>query len=182
MMDKAHCVMNMEDEEEYLDFYDFSKAYGNHPLFVDTAQEESKKANSDEWSECDLEDGEESFSIVDEKSSQSFSIVDKPETTNSFSIVDKPETTTDEEFAITSVSSISAAPRGEGQTREQVFHSLDIKKAKLLPSGEVLLGNGKLMGHRQFHYIYKQKPRLPDQREAIVINKVALEYRKLRAL
>jgi len=38
------------------------------------------------------------------------------------------------------------------------------------------------MGHRQFHYIYKQKPRLPDEREAVVINKIAVEYRKLRAL
>jgi dihydrofolate reductase len=67
-------------------------------------------------------------------------------------------------------------------TREQVFLGLKIKKAELLPSGEVRLGNGKIMGHRQFHYIYKQKPRLPDDREAVVINKIALEYRKLRAL
>jgi len=51
-----------------------------------------------------------------------------------------------------------------------------------LPTGEVRLGNGKIMGHRQFKYIYKQKPRLPDEREAVVINKIAVEYRKLRAL
>lgn len=51
-----------------------------------------------------------------------------------------------------------------------------------MPSGEILLGNGKLIGHRQFHYIYKQRPRLPDDREATVISKLALEQRKIRAL
>ena len=38
------------------------------------------------------------------------------------------------------------------------------------------------MGIRKWQYIYKQKPRIPDEREAVVINKIALEYRKLRAL
>jgi hypothetical protein len=71
---------------------------------------------------------------------------------------------------------------GTGKTREEVFLGLDIKKAKLLPSGEVQLGNGKIMGTRKFNYIYKQKPRLPDNRECRLVNKIALEYRKLRAL
>jgi hypothetical protein len=26
--------MNMEDEEEYVDYYDFSKTYENHPLLI----------------------------------------------------------------------------------------------------------------------------------------------------
>ena len=69
-----------------------------------------------------------------------------------------------------------------GKTREEVFLGLNIKKAKLLPSGEVQLGNGKIMGHRKFHYIYKQRPRVPDSRECVLVNKIALEYRKLRAL
>ena len=34
MIDKRHCIMNMEDEEEYLDYYDFSKTYKNHPLLI----------------------------------------------------------------------------------------------------------------------------------------------------
>lgn len=59
---------------------------------------------------------------------------------------------------------------------------MEIKKAKLLPTGEVLLGNGKIMGHRQYAGTYKQRVKLPDDRESIVINKVALEYRKARAL
>jgi len=59
---------------------------------------------------------------------------------------------------------------------------LNIKKAERLASGEVKLGNGKIMGIRKFHYIYKQKPKLPDTREAVLINKIALEYRQLRAI
>ena len=27
-------MMNVDDEEEYVDFYDFSKAYENHPLLI----------------------------------------------------------------------------------------------------------------------------------------------------
>ena len=34
MIDKGHCRMNMEDEDEYVDFYDFSKTYENHPLLI----------------------------------------------------------------------------------------------------------------------------------------------------
>jgi hypothetical protein len=32
---------------------------------------------------------------------------------------------------------------------------LNIKKAEILPSGEVKLGNGKIMGTREWHYLYK---------------------------
>lgn len=71
---------------------------------------------------------------------------------------------------------------GTGRSREQVFEELNIKKAELLTSGEVRLGNGKVMGTRKWHYIYKQKPRPKDERESVLINKIALEYRKLRAL
>mmetsp|Transcript_35832 Transcript_35832/g.34867 ORF Transcript_35832/g.34867 Transcript_35832/m.34867 type:complete len:85 (-) Transcript_35832:699-953(-) len=32
MIDKQHCFMNPEDEREYEEFYDFSKAYEHLPL------------------------------------------------------------------------------------------------------------------------------------------------------
>jgi len=32
MMDKGHCLMNTDDEEEYEEFYDFTKTYEDHPL------------------------------------------------------------------------------------------------------------------------------------------------------
>jgi len=51
-----------------------------------------------------------------------------------------------------------------------------------MPNGEVLLGNGKLMGHRQYHQEYKKRVRVPDNRDSIIIGKIALEYRKMRAL
>ena len=63
-----------------------------------------------------------------------------------------------------------------------MFLGLKIKKAELLPTGEVRLGNGKIIGTRKWRYLYRQRPRPPDDREAVIINKVALEYRKLRAL
>ena len=44
------------------------------------------------------------------------------------------------------------------------------------------LGNGKIMGTREWHYLYKQKPRMPEDRQSILINKIALEYRKLKAI
>jgi hypothetical protein len=31
MMDKCHCFMNVEDEHEYEQYYDFSKTYEGHP-------------------------------------------------------------------------------------------------------------------------------------------------------
>lgn len=47
----------------------------------------------------------------------------------------------------------------------------------MLPSGELKLANGKVIGHRDYKHVYRQKLRLPDEREAVVINKLALEYR-----
>ena len=40
--------------------------------------------------------------------------------------------------------------------------------------------NGKIIGHRDFKHVYRQRLRLPDEREQVVINKLALEYRKAR--
>lgn len=181
MRDKSHCVMNMEDEEEYLDFYDFSKTYENHPLLIkddtlaikeaepEKETEDSKDAAKDGdaasegWEDCDVEDAGSNEKDEKEETTNSFSIVDGPEseTTKSFEIVDKPDTTTgtaDDMGIDEDISSIQSKPsvkKGENQTREEAFLGLNIKKAKLLPSGEVLLGNGKIMGTRQFHYIYK---------------------------
>lgn len=67
-------------------------------------------------------------------------------------------------------------------TKDEVLLGLKVKKAERLHTGEVKLGNGKVMGIRKFHYIYKQKPKLPDTREAVLVNKIALEYRQMRAI
>jgi len=77
MMDKSHCFMNVDDEHEYEQYYDFSKTYEGHP---DAANEEgkekqrtpllTKKTSKDEeeadgWEDVDVEDansGEEAGS------------------------------------------------------------------------------------------------------------------------
>lgn len=233
MIDKGHCMMNMEDEDEYVDFYDFSKTYENHPLLVkkeeiagqdeaiDEKQEEEDERSDGSWSYCDEEDlgsdeevGPEQVQLQAPgtadaaKSSQSFSIVDGPQAESSsasFQIVDGKQSkaggdgSTTQDFGIESLSSIQGKDDGPesssqhsftkkassaktGKTREEVFLGLDIKRAELLPSGEVRLGNGKIIGTRKWRYLYKQRPRPIDDREAVIINKVALEYRKLRAL
>ena len=38
------------------------------------------------------------------------------------------------------------------------------------------------IGTRELKYIYKQKFRMPDNREAVLINKLAMEYRKIRSI
>lgn len=59
---------------------------------------------------------------------------------------------------------------------------LNIKQAELLDSGEIKLGSGKIIGHRQWKYIYKQRYRGSDKREAVLAAKLSLEYRKIRAI
>lgn len=190
MIDSCHCVMNMEDEDEYVDFYDFSKTYENHPLIISGEEKKLEPIKEDkkdeEWEDCDYEDmdsdeAEKELDPEDIKlaaSSESFEVVEKP-SSESFDIVDKPESQKDE--SIKSLSTIQSGSK-KGLTRDEVMLGLEVKKAERLHTGEVRLGNGKIMGIRKFHYIYKQKPRLPDTREAVVINKIALEYRRLRAI
>ena len=66
----------------------------------------------------------------------------------------------------------------KGKSREEAFQNLAIDRAELLSTGEIRLPNGKIIGHRDYKHIYRQRTRLPDQREAIVINKLAIEYRR----
>lgn len=70
----------------------------------------------------------------------------------------------------------------KGKTRAEAFADLDIEKAELLSTGEIKLPNGKIIGHRSFKYIYKQRLRIEDDREQVIINKLAIEYRRQRQL
>ena len=162
MLDKGHCMMNMEDEDEYLDFYDFSKTYENHPLLIkddkkaiEPVKESAAEAEeADSWSDCDEASlASESFEEIDTSgvpSSKGFTIEESKlasTTEKDFSIVEGTHSeATDAKFKLR---------EAKGKTREEVFLGLDIKRAELLPSGEVLLGNGKLMGVRKWHYAYK---------------------------
>lgn len=55
--------MNIEDEDEYVDFYDFSKAYEDHPLLIKDKKtkklenvKEKAEDGEESWEECDEED------------------------------------------------------------------------------------------------------------------------------
>lgn len=50
----------------------------------------------------------------------------------------------------------------------------------LLDTGELLLSNGKLIGHRMYNYIYKQKLRSHDDRQSTAITQKHLETLKAR--
>ena len=61
---------------------------------------------------------------------------------------------------------------------------LNIKKAELLPSGEVRLGNGKTIGTRRWNYLYKQKLKwkvaVPkNQQEMVHFTKTHMRHLKL---
>lgn len=57
--------MNMEDEDEYVDYYDFSKTYKNHPLLIQPegmikeAGEGDEASEDDPWEDCDLDDDDD---------------------------------------------------------------------------------------------------------------------------
>ena len=81
-----------------------------------------------------------------------------------------------------SLSSVKLEANKKHVTREEAMLGLKVKQAELLDTGEIRLGNGKIIGTRELKYIYKQKFRLPDKREAVIVNKLSLEYRRLNAL
>lgn len=101
MLDKGHCFMNVDDEEEYQKFYDFSKSYQNYEHLLipnetpgedGPAQQDSFKA--EEWEDVDVEDAQEEDldevrSVEEEKSLSAISIEKSAssETEPGFSII-----------------------------------------------------------------------------------------------
>jgi hypothetical protein len=53
----------------------------------------------------------------------------------------------------------------KGKGRQEAFDALKIDPVELLPTGELRLSNGKIIGHRDFKHVYRQKLRVPDERE-----------------
>ena len=87
----------------------------------------------------------------------------------------------DDDDALSSIKG-AEGPKRQGKTREEAILGLKVKPAQLLETGEVLLGNGKIIGARSLKYIYRQRFRPLDNREAVVVNKLSLEYRKIKAI
>lgn len=242
MMDKSHCFMNVGDEHEYQQYYDFSKTYEGHPdampqkpkrQVVAKKQVDGEVPSSDqesgkeveEWEDVDVEDDDNEFQDVDEeeeedddelkkheshKSEPSFSVItdDQHQTPSKgdFTLVDGGQSSSAGNHAQTSSfqnisdrkdgskfveDSLSSIKGGEtvdgrnkkrGMTKEEAMIGLKVKSAQLLETGEILLGNGKIIGARSLKYIYKQRFRLADSRESVVVNKLALEYRRIKAI
>jgi len=225
MMDKSHCFMNVDDEHEYEQFYDFSNTYEGHPDAASSSREEGKErmplltkkstAKKDEeieeegadgWEDVDVEDAasaEEVESSEDEDKKPN--IEDSSKTESAFSIItdsqdrsgagtqpfqnitDGPSKEGDQHLddglsSIKGGETLDGRNKKKGMTREEAMLGLKIKPAQLLETGEVLLGNGKIIGSRALKYLYKQRYRFPDSRESVVVNKIALEYRKIKAI
>ena len=154
-------MVNMDDEQEYLDFYDFTKTYENHPLAIKQTvpveeskikEEESGEEDEGSWEDCDAQSlGSADQSDPEPESSKGFSIEEskKAQTESDFEILNAPSMTsgTDAKFKV--------RDGANGKTREEVILGLNVKKAELLSTGEVKLGNGRILGTRKWHYLYK---------------------------
>ena len=121
--------MNMDDEDEYVDFYDFSKTYQNHPLMIreqnevidegepedeDDEKKKGKKGDGSdsEWDDCDLEsmDSKEAAAAADEVQEQvkDDKISDQKES-SSFSEIDIPSA--DKDMGVESLSSLTSGEK-----------------------------------------------------------------------
>ena len=78
MMDKSHCFMNVNDEHEYEQYYDFSKTYEGHPdaleegkraplLKKKVAGETAEAEEDGGWEDVDVEDAGEGSGSSDEE-------------------------------------------------------------------------------------------------------------------
>lgn len=189
--------MNEDDESEYQAFYDYARTYENMNLPMDKAIKEEKKEGDgegegegevegeDSWEDCDLVSGDEDEE--EEEKKIDVSEVTIPEATSSAekssgiggevsSIAeDTPSVGSSHGFNLEEV--LKRRKVKGGMTRAEAFKALQHDKAELLSTGEIKLASGKIIGHRDFKYIYNQRVRLPDEREAVIINKLALQYR-----
>ncbi len=79
----------------------------------------------------------------------------------------QPELLKSESLSMSEISSVSAAST--------------VDEHILLDTGELLLSNGKLIGHRMYQYIYKQRLPTKDERTGVAINQEHIEALKARA-
>jgi uncharacterized protein YlzI (FlbEa/FlbD family) len=43
----------------------------------------------------------------------------------------------------------------KGKGRQEAFNALNIDPVELLPTGELKLSNGKIIGHRDYKHVYR---------------------------
>ena len=136
----------------------------------------------------EVESGEEQDEKEDQKTDSAFSIIsDSQGKTSGFQNITEGSAKKEDHLddglsSIKGGESLDGRNKKRGMTKEELMLGLKIKPAQLLDTGEVLLGNGRTIGSRALKYLYKQRFRFPDSRESVVVNKVALEYRKIKAI
>lgn len=119
--------------------------------------------------------------------SEQFTVIDTAQNSKSWQVIGDSHSsiaggTEHDDPSLSSFDNLKKVITGKrkGKTRQEAFQALDIEKVELLDTGELKLPNGKIIGHRQYRHIYKQKLKLPDDREQVVINKLAIEYRRMQ--
>eukprot|EP00347_Sterkiella_histriomuscorum_P017477 403349212 len=83
----------------------------------------------------------------------------------------------------------------KGLSRAEAWQRLHMRQPELLESGEIKLPSGRMqdylqniimyfnsIGSRDMHYVYKQKFKPDDTRDSVILAKLQLEYRQLKAL
>lgn len=118
--------------------------------------QEKEEVSEDDWEDCDVED---------DKNLPPLETVGKDGTVSQ-SEASAIEDATDSASGFSQLSAvINGVGKNKGKTRIEAFKELDIEPVELLPSGELKLPSGKVIGHRDYKHIYRQRLRLPDERE-----------------
>ncbi len=191
---KSSSDQSGDGEEESDDWEDVDCDDGEMEVLDEVASEEEDSADMPSREESKANSsgfviiGEQSqpsvndFSVIDSKNKES-----EASKTESYHVIgDSASSIAEDAKGPKSHTSYSSALHNvingqrKGKTRREAFQNLDIKQAELLSTGEIKLPNGKIIGHRDYRHIYRQRTKLPDAREAVVINKLALEYRRMR--
>lgn len=155
---------------------------------------EETNPNDDDWEDLDCEDAEEgpikgssvteSFQKISTSSASSFTIVDKPKmsmTSNEESLMNEEAKSLAENGNLTEAEVAKLLDRRRKNRFDYQKVTDNYKKAYVLDTGEVQLPNGKQIGHRQWAREYKQRVPFRDIKEAKLIRKLGIEYRKLGA-
>jgi len=145
MTSKGHCFMKDDDFTEYIKYYDFSSTFNDYKTKIGGKLDDSETLKKDEaYLEIVSDDEDEEWEDDGEDDEEG----DDEEDADEESGEKKPKKSqiTDE----------SKQMEKEEEKKQQRIHRIKVKKAVVLPSGEVKLPNGKIIGHRGYKSYYKQ--------------------------
>jgi len=147
MIDKGHCFMKNEEYDEYGRYYDFSSTFNDYKASIEAEEEdkEGKLKEDEAYLEVVSDNGEEE---EDEWEDEGDDDEDEEEEVEGGEIKEESKNQIDEK------------PKNK-------IHRIRVKKAVVLPSREVKLPNGKLIGHRDYKRYYKQYYRGDMQRHQV---------------